>query len=405
MGVMKLVCKSPEMEIKFPDPVNTPDGIRVEVVRDFSELQKHAESWNRLVTETGQRPELSHAWIATHLETRLNPGDTWFCLLAYDREQLAGVLPVVTVPRRWFGRCKCLRFETPYDIFMTGAVEALMRRNYEERVFPLFLKYLWSIPCACSCLRFRGLPVTRLPEVVDERLCRRSSSVADIDGGESFIAVQGSVEDYFGKLSKKFLNNYRRVGRRIQEQPEARFRFETGNAEACAEQFMDVEHQGWKAVRKTSIRSNESYAKFFRLLTKRMEAQGWLRWAFLDIGSEPVAGQFMVQSGDTLYVVKIGYNEEFSKLAPGSALFGHVIENVFKSGCAREINFMSGYSWLNDWNVQMRPVSNVAFFPATASRWGLCKQPMQLRALINRNPKLKKTVDGFSDRLFNRTIA
>lgn len=398
---MKLVCKSPEMGIEFPSSVNIPNGIRLEVVRDFSELQKHAEAWNRLVVETGQRPELSHAWIATHLETRLNPSDTWFCLLVYDREKLVGVLPVVTVPRRWFGRCKCLRFETPYDIFMTGAVESLMRRSYEGKVFPLFLKYLWSIPCACSCLRFRGLPVTRLPEVVERRLCCRSSSVVDIDGGESFIAVQGSVEDYFGKLSKKFIHNYRRIGRRIQEQPETNFRFESGNAAINAEKFMGIEHQGWKAVRRTSIRSDESYVNFFRLLTKRLEELGWLRWAFLDIGDEPVAGQFMVQSGGTLYVVKIGYNESFSKLSPGTALFGKAIENIFESGSAKEINYMSGYSWLNDWNVQTRSMANVAFFPASVRRWGLCKQPMQLRMLIGRNQKIRKVVNAFSNQVLN----
>lgn len=398
---MKLVCKSPGTEIKFPNPVNTPDGIRVEVVRDFSELQKHSDAWNRLVVETGQRPELSYAWMVSYLEARLNPGDGWFCLLAYNRQQLVGVLPVVTVPRRWLGRFKCLRFETPYDIFSTGAVEALMRRGCEENVFSVFIKYLWSIPCACCCLRFRGLPCARLPVAVS----RDTSSVTDMDGGESFIAVQGTVEDYFGTLSKKFYRNYCRTGRRIQEQADFYFRFETGNTEINAEKFMDIEHQGWKAKRRTSIRSEESYVKFFRQLTKRLEDLGWLRWAFLDLGGEPVAGQFMVQSGDTLYVVKIGYNEAFSKLAPGSALFGKVIENVFESGSAKEINFMSGYSWLNDWNVKIRPLANIALFPASYRRWGLCKQPMQLRSLLNRSPKIKAAVNLFSDRIFNKAAS
>lgn len=227
----------------------------------------------------------------------------------------------------------------------------------------------------------------------------------DKDSAENFISVRGSAEDYFAGQSKNFLRNYRRIGRRIEEQSEVRFRFETGNSELNAEQFMDIEHQGWKAERKTSIRSDESYVEFFRLLTKRMEEQGWLRWAFLDIGGEPAAGQFMVQSGDTLYVVKIGFDEKFSKLSPGAALFGRVIERSFESGDIKEINFMSGYSWMKDWNVQARNLANIAFFPDTARRWGLCKQPMQLRALINRNPKLKKAVNGLTNRFFNPPVA
>lgn len=399
---MGMVCKSPEMGIELPKPGRAPNGIRLEVVREFDELQKHAAAWNRLVEEGSQRPEMSHAWIVTHLETRLSPGDSWFCLLAYNQMQLVGVLPIITVPRCWPGGNKCLRFETPYDIFNTGAVEALMRRGFSEDVFPLFLNYLWSIPCSCCCLRFRGVPGARLPEVISRRLCKGSTSVTDPGGCESVLSVSGSAEEYFKTLSEKFYRNYRRIGRRIQEQPEVKFRFESGNAEVNAEQFMDIEHQGWKAQRKTSIRSNESYVKFFRLLAKRMEEQGWLRWAFLELNGQPAAGQFMVQSGGVLYVVKIGYDEKFSNLSPGAALFGRVIENALESPELQVMNFLSGYPWMKNWNVQLLPVVNVAFFPDTPHRWGLCKQPMQLRAWVNRIPRLRRAVDAFSDRLMNR---
>ena len=399
---MSIVCKSPETGIGFPDPPRLSDGICLKVVRDFDELCIYEEAWNGLVRETGSNPVLSYAWIISHLKTRLQPGDSWFCLLAFENDRLIGVCPLITVPRRWPGGLTCLRFETPYDIFTTGAVEPLVLASRHERVCPAFHDYLWSIPCDCSCLRIRGLPENRAAHVTDRKVFRRSSAIADKDSAENFISVQGGAEEYFASLSKNFLRNYRRIGRRIEEQPGVRFRFETGSAAANAEQFMRIEHQGWKAQRKTSIRSDESYVEFFRLLTERLEEQGWLRWAFLDIGGEPAAGQFMVQSGDTLYVVKIGYDEKFAKLSPGTALFGRVIENAFISGGAKEINFMSGYPWMNDWNVRSRALVNVAFFPDTLHRWGLCKQPIQLRTLINRNPKLKEAVNQFSDRLINR---
>jgi CelD/BcsL family acetyltransferase involved in cellulose biosynthesis len=405
---MSLVCKCPELGIKFPESVSLPGGIRLELIRDtasggtgFQGLEKYSNDWNQLVRETGSNPVMSHAWITSHLQTRLNPGDLWFCLLAFDGDRLVGVLPIITVPRRWPGGCKGLRFETPYDMFTTGAVEPLVLADYSERVCPVFHDYLWKIPCSCSCLRVRGLPAERIPHVTNRKVFCKSSSVVDRDSAESFIPVQGSADEYFASLSKNFHRNYCRIGRRIEEHPDVRFRFETGNAETNAEQFMDIEHQGWKAQRKTSIRSDESYVQFFRLLTQRMEEQGWLRWAFLDIDGEPAAGQFMVQSGPTLYVVKIGYNEKFAKLSPGAALFGHVIENAYKSGGVTELNFMSGYPWMKDWNVQTRELVNIAFFPKRADRWGLCKQLLQLRSLLARNESIKKAVLGLSNRLFN----
>lgn len=399
---MHLACRSPEMGIELPEPVRAPNGIRLEVVRDFGELQTHAEAWNRLAAESGPRPVLSHAWIATHLETRLNPGDSWFCLLAYDRHQLVGVLPVVTVPRRWPGGRKCLRFETPYDLFNTSAVETLMRRGYQEDIFPIFLNYLWSIPCVCCCLHFRGVPGARLPDVISRRLCRGSTSVTEMDGHEDFLSVTGSAEDYFNTLSDNFRHNYRQAARQIQDLPDARFRFESGRAEINTEQFMDLDHRDWTALHKTSIRSDESYVKFFRLLTKRIEEQGWLRWAFLDIGGEPAAGQFMAQSGGVLYVLKTGCNDKFSSLSPGTVLFGRVIEEAFESADVQVINFLSGHPRLKDWNVQQLPVAHVAFFPAKTSRWSLCKWPIQLRAPLYRIPFIKKSISGISARLFRK---
>jgi hypothetical protein len=134
-----------------------------------------------------------------------------------------------------------------------------------------------------------------------------------------------------------------------------------------------------------------------------MEEQGWLRWAFLDIDGEPAAGQFMVQRGEVLYVVKIGYNEKFSKLSPGAALFGCVIEKAFDAREVKEINFMSGYPWMKDWHVQMRDLTNIAFFPDSVRKWGLCKQMLQLRLFLNRLPRLRKTIDRFSTRLMHKT--
>jgi hypothetical protein len=390
------------MGIELPEPNRSPNGIRLEVVRDFDELQKHAEAWNRLAAETGPRPVLSYAWIATHLETRLNPGDIWFCLLAYDRHQLVGVLPIVTVPRRWPGERKCLRFETPYDIFNTSAVETLLRRGYQEDIFPLFLNYLWSIPCVYCCLHFRGVPGARLPDVISRRLCRGSTSVTDLDGYESFLSVTGGAEDYFNTLSDNFRQHYRQTTRRIQELPGTRFRFESGRAESNAEQFMSLDHQDWTAFQKTSIGSDESYVKFFRLLTRRMEEQGWLRWAFLDIGGEPAAGQFMVQSGGVLYVLQTSCNDKFSALSPGLALFGRVIEEAFESADVQVINFISSQLRLKDWNVKRLPVAHIAFFPAGISRWGLCKWPVQMHALLCRIPFIKKFIRGISARLFRK---
>ena len=56
---------------------------------------------------------------------------------------------------------------------------------------------------------------------------------------------------------------------------------------------------------------------------------------------------------------------------------------------------------MKNWKVQARKKVNVAFFPATVRRWGLCKQPMLIRSLLNRIPVLRKAVDGLTTRMIH----
>ena len=70
--------------------------LRIEIVRTIGNLESKSVAWNELALKAPQQlPMLSHAWVASYFEHRLAARESWFCIFAYDDDNLVGVLPVV----------------------------------------------------------------------------------------------------------------------------------------------------------------------------------------------------------------------------------------------------------------------------------------------------------------------
>ncbi|MCP4684983.1 MAG: hypothetical protein GY867_05975, partial [bacterium] len=78
--------------------------ICVELVRRLADLQPHIEAWNKLALSSHQQlPSLSHAWVSTYIEHRLQRDEDWCCLLALADSRLVGVLPLILTQEKVLG--------------------------------------------------------------------------------------------------------------------------------------------------------------------------------------------------------------------------------------------------------------------------------------------------------------
>src|SRR6185312_4452702 len=79
-----------------------------------------------------------------------------------------------------------------------------------------------------------------------------------------------------------------------------------------------VESSGWKGRTDTAIGSSECSERFYRAVMSRLREAGALRMQFLCGDRQVLGAQFGVQIGTTLFLSKIGYNEDYSQCAPGN---------------------------------------------------------------------------------------
>jgi hypothetical protein len=75
--------------------------------------------------------------------------------------------------------------------------------------------------------------------------------------------------------------------------------------------------------------------------------------------------QFCVRDEDTLYVLKLAYDERHARLAPGNMLLERVIACGFASGSFRHVSLVGDPPWFKDWRPQEAPVYTIELYNAT----------------------------------------
>jgi hypothetical protein len=338
--------------------------IKIETVNTLEGLESHAEDWNKLAWEASYRlPDQSHAWVASFLEHSLEPGESWFCLFAYNQDKLIGVLPIVVSPRKRIG-LSANTFRTPYND-QTASIDILAVPEKEEWVIPLFLSHLNHRPLTSFCLEMRRLPDCSPTLSAIGRGVKGIRSVVAFDGYGSYLKVEGSFEEYCARLGTKYLRNLRRLERKFFSLPGAALSFLTGKDLGDEElvRFMEVEATSWKCAKGSALCQCDALGAFYSALTRRLKELGWLEWHFLQAEGKTVAANLAIRINRSLIILKTCYDESYAPFSPGTVLFGKMFERAFSSGQVDEVNLLTDYSWNQNWQVEKRPYYNLFVFP------------------------------------------
>ncbi len=338
--------------------MNSNGNLRVESVRDFDGLDKYADSWNLLALNAPQQhPVLTHSWISAYLKTSLAGGETWFCLFAFDKDELVGVLPLLARGIRFLpGKYQSL--QTPVHPH-TMAVDFLFRDEYGKRIIRLFAGYLNDmrprvIRFKMNKVAYNSPSLAILKEGIEgiNFSCYPYSHV-------SIIPVIGSFNEYKKGLSGKFVSNLRRSRNKLKKLGNLSVSVINGggNARENLLSFAAVEQSGWKGRKGTAVKY--MFRRFFEELVDNIGKREWLKWYFLNCDNKRIAGYLTIPFGRAIFIFKTGYDEEYHACSPGSLLTEKMLEHIFSTGKYDLVNFFSDYEWLLRWNVAQKPYYNV----------------------------------------------
>lgn len=372
-------------------------GLDVIVVRALDGLAAHAEPWNRLAFVSPQQaPMLSYAWISAYFEHRLQPGESWFCLLAYDGSDLAGVLPVVVSPRpglRLAGRTRTV-LRTPYDPH-TISIAPLVAAGRELEVIPRLLDMAGETERGWFCMEMERVPesspVVALLDAGGDA-SGRGPVIKELRSTGAYLPIRGAFATYRDGLSRNFRNNLNKARNKLRKLGGVEMRFLTGAeaTEAQLAEFAQVEAASWKGEAGTAIAASPELLAFYTTLTRRLSQAGWLEWHFLRAEGTSIAANLAVRLQRSLLLWKLGYDHAYARCSPGSLLFEALAERAFADGAIQEVNLMTDWAWYDNWQMEKRRCFNLHLYARRPAPLLLGYAPRRAKAYLRDSPTVQQ---------------
>lgn len=174
--------------------------------------------------------------------------------------------------------------------------------------------------------------------------------------------------------------NLRRLRRRASARAPVRFEVidNTGQIDQALALFFDVEGSGWKADSGTAITRHAPLQRFYQSLAHQFTRRAACRVHLLWLGDEVIASQYALVSGRQINILKIGYRESHSDIAPGHLLMQDAIEAASADPGIDRLSFVTHPPWAHLWKPKVTPVLQHRIFNPSWRGW-LLHQMMQWR--------------------------
>lgn len=292
------------------------------------------------------------AWYRCYLDALARDPAHSCCIVVYKDGRAEAILPFVTVVRRCLG-LRVVGLELPShphlpfaDIVAVADGDALL--GALPRLLAEQTAVRWD---------YIGLPKildgsAALVAFDGQRELRTFKAVA---GASCYLAVQP-----YATMAKGFSKNWRETLRKARNRLariDAHYVDVAGpdRIEQAYRSFLDAEASGWKGAQgtATAIKLDPSLARFYAMLANECAAACGTRIPMLAHGSTTIAAAFCVADADTVYLLKIGINEQYARLSPGRLLIEHIIKDCDERTGHRYVSLVSDAPWL----AQLRPAS------------------------------------------------
>lgn len=312
----------------------------------FSELE---QPWCALARIAGRHFLHEPAWYKAELEQRELTTNVYF-VSVWRADALCAVIPLE------FAAVKRYGVELPFlQLFFASemGVNDLLTNTDLAPIKPLVLRVLREQLPRFWFIRWQCIPRSGMANALASK--RQSIRYGHLS---KYLDFSQGLEAFWAGYSKKFSKGLQKKRTKAQAMGVLRLHC-AGNAAELAEafvRFLEVEDSGWKGQRGSSIRQQPRKLAFYQRLLHDWSEAGTCRINLLYLADEVIAAQFGFAVAGTLYLLKIGFREDYATISPGYLLLEQLIG--YHAGVAdiHRISFVTGVNWIDRWHPQADPV-------------------------------------------------
>lgn len=318
------------------------------------------EGWDQVVVRgTGASYVQTLSWNQACMELLEATPESALLILAYQGETLEAIFPFIVDERRELGiTMRVLR--PPRHEHINWHDIALSPDIRHDNLLTELLSFL-------KRSRSQAFDLIEFGNVLDNsatlQLLRSPHDLrSTIVARNTCHCLPATSNDELGDLvSKNLKGNLRKARRRLSNYESAEFSTTRKLSELpdFFADFLEVEASGWKGAggAGTAIVLHPSLTAFYRRLMHEFGAGGQCEINLLKIDGRVAAGQFALIVGNTMFLLKIGFNEEFSGLAPGNLLLAETLHRANKEGEIEVVNLITDAGWHASW----RPIDHTVY--------------------------------------------
>ncbi|WP_372522416.1 GNAT family N-acetyltransferase [Sulfuricaulis sp.] len=344
------------------------DMLHVDVYQGRNGMTAASEDWRLLLQDLRRKRYLHYyGWWKSYLGALDQEPDAVSIFVARRDGKPVAILPLKHGTRKWYG-LRVRQWDLPEhphlplnDILLGRGVTAA------EVIAALTRTLREHAPRGWDVLSFTGvLEESPLVELVTGTRGRVATSLLKTC---DYLVCRGTYEDITEKFSHNFRSNLNKARNKLARVNGVEFRSVTDQPELSRafSEFVDIEASGWKGEKGTgtAIKLHPELMRFYQSVIDEFSTSGAVTINSLKAGGKLIASQFCVKDEDTLYVLKLAYDEDWSRVAPGNMLFERVIQEGIRSKGFQYVNLVGDPPWFKDWRPESQNVYNIWLYNRT----------------------------------------
>ncbi|MGE5608962.1 MAG: GNAT family N-acetyltransferase [Bacillota bacterium] len=202
------------------------------------------------------------------------------------------------------------------------------------------------------------------------------------------VKLTGSWEQYYSSLSGNLRSQVKRGEAKLLRHGTLTLEEYCGgpDLDARLDEFFRIESSGWKGRAGTAILNDPLARQFYTRLAHETAPCGWLRLYLLRVGDRCIAADYCLACQGTVYMLKVGYDEDWSYCSPGQVMRKRVLQHLFSSGRDEIYDMLSGggehRAYKIRWANHLRPCVIVRLFNPGSLRGQIAAGASRLRGWL-----------------------
>lgn len=347
--------------------------MQLKVIENYDVFLNMEKEWNDLLSHSlNDIPFLRHEWVKHWWKNFVEPNEKVQIFLIYESEKLIAIAPfMATREKGYILTYRVLKLMVNSHSYRS---DLIIRRGYENSDI---VKYIWQYVKdrnKWDYLKLRDVPDFANESITIKEFKKLTSSLGfhislETPRYSPLIVLEGDWETYFKNRKGHFRRNLNRREKKLaKEIGEIRIeKIEDSHPELheLLDKGFEVEASGWKGEKGSAILNNEAIRKFYHRVADEAVKQGWLKLYFLYAGDQLLAFDYCFVYCDRFYLMKVGYDEQFKRYAPGHLLKKYEIRECFENGL-KEYDFLGQQmEWKMEWADNIRPQYTIFVYGKT----------------------------------------